>query len=425
MVLLLGVFLVLMVIGFPVAFAMLISGLVYIVGTPGIGLNVVPQQLTDSLNSFPLIAVPLFIFAGALMGEAGVTRRLVELSRALIGHIRAGLAHALVVAGMILAGISGSGTADAAALGSVMIPAMKAEKYGIGFAVALSACAGAIGPVIPPSILLIIYGAMGNVSIGKLFLAGAIPGVLMAVFLMATSYVVARRHGYGAPRPRAPIQVQLRALRAGLLDLLLPATIVGGIVGGIFTPSEAGAVAVAYVLVIGTFVYRTLTLDRLRKACRESVVVLGATMLMIATAGIAQYLLALLQAADAVGAFFQAISSNPLIFLLLVNLLLLVLGCVMEVTAVLVLMTPILVPILPQFGVDPVHFGVVMALNLAIGLLTPPVGLAMYVTCAIGKVSIEEYSRACWPFLAALGVLLAAVTAFPSLVLALPHLLMG
>jgi C4-dicarboxylate transporter DctM subunit len=425
MVLLLGAFLLLMVAGLPVAFAMLVSGLIYIGGAPGIGLNVVPQQLIDSLNSFPLIAVPLFIFAGALMGEAGVTQRLVELSRALIGHIRAGLAHALVVAGMVLAGISGSGTADAAALGSVMIPAMKEEKYDTAFAVALSACAGAIGPIIPPSILLIIYGAMGNVSIGKLFLAGAVPGVLMGVVLMVASYIVARRRGYGAPRPRAPVPVQLAAVRSGFLDLLLPLIIIGGIVGGIFTPSEAGAVAVAYVLVIGVLVYRTLNLERLMRASRESMVVLGATMLMIATAGIAQYLLALLQAADAVGAFFQSISTHPLVFLLLVNILLLVLGCVMEVTAILVLLTPILVPILPKFGIDPVHFGVIMALNLAIGLLTPPVGLAMYVTCAIGQTTIEQYTRACLPFLIALAVLLIAVTAFPPLVLALPNLLMG
>jgi tripartite ATP-independent transporter DctM subunit len=425
MALLLGGFLVLMIVGIPVAFAMLAAALLYIVRAPGIGFNIVPQQLTDSLNSFPLIAVPLFIFAGALMGEAGVTQRLVELSRSLIGHIRAGLAYALVVAGMILAGISGSGTADAAALGSVMIPAMQQEKYDTGFAAALSACAGAIGPIIPPSIVLIIYGAMGNVSIGKLFLAGTVPGVLMGVFLMVTSYVVARRHGYGAPHPRAPLAVQWRAVRVGFLDLLLPVIIIGGIVGGIFTPSEAGAIAVAYVLIIGIFVYRTLTLARLMKASRESVIVLGATMLMIATAGIAQYLLALLQAADTVGAFFQAITTHPLVFLLLVNLLLLVLGCVMEVTAILVLMTPILVPILPKFGIDPVHFGVIMALNLAIGLLTPPVGLAMYVTCAIGGVSIERYTRACMPFLIGLGALLVAVTVFPSLVLALPRAFMG
>ena len=425
MLILLGTFLALMVVGFPVAIAMLIASVVYIAGAPGIGLNVVPQQLIDSINSFPLIAVPLFIFAGALMGEAGVTERLVVLSRALIGHIRAGLAHALVVAGMILAGISGSGTADAAALGSVMIPAMKDEKYDVAFAVALSACAGAIGPIIPPSILLIIYGAMGNVSIGRLFLAGAIPGVLMGVFLMVTSHIVARRHGYGAPSPRPRLVDQARALVAGSLDLLLPVTIIGGIVGGIFTPSEAGAIAVAYVLLIGIFVYRTLTPERLLRACRNSVSVLGSTMLLIATAGIAQYLLALLQAADLVGAFFLAISANAIVFLLLVNVLLLILGCVMEVTAILVLMTPILVPILPKFGVDPVHFGVVMALNLAIGLLTPPVGLAMYVTCAIGKVSIEQYARACWPFLVALALLLLAVIMVPNLVLFLPRVFMG
>ena len=252
-----------MIAGIPVAFAMLVAAILYISITPGVGLNIVPQQLQDSIDSFPLLAVPLFVFAGALMGEAGVTGRLVVLARALIGHIRAGLAHALVLAGMVLGGISGSGTADAAALGSVMIPAMVNEGYPTNFAVALSACAGALGPIIPPSIIMIIYGAMGNVSIGQLFMAGAVPGILMGLFLMLVSYVLAKRHGYGSPGRRTPVREQIHALFSGLLDLLLPIIVIGGIVGGIFTPTEAGAIAVAYVLVIGLLVYRTLSFDRL------------------------------------------------------------------------------------------------------------------------------------------------------------------
>ena len=220
MLLLLGGFLVLMIAGIPVAFAMLVAAILYISITPGVGLNIVPQQLQDSIDSFPLLAVPLFVFAGALMGEAGVTGRLVVLARALIGHIRAGLAHALVLAGMVLGGISGSGTADAAALGSVMIPAMVNEGYPTNFAVALSACAGALGPIIPPSIIMIIYGAMGNVSIGQLFMAGAVPGILMGLFLMLVSYVLAKRHGYGSPGPRTPVREQIHALFSGTLGLI-------------------------------------------------------------------------------------------------------------------------------------------------------------------------------------------------------------
>ncbi len=424
MVTLLGIFLFLTLLGAPLAHAMLAAAILYVVTVPGIGLVIVPQQIQAGLDSFPLLAVPFFILAGQLMVEAGVTERLVLLARAWIGHIRGGLAHALVVAGMILAGISGSGTADAAALGGVMIPAMQKERYDTAFAVALSACAGAIGPIIPPSIIMIIYGAMGNVSVGQLFLGGALPGVLMGLYLMGTSYVIARRRGYGPHTRRAPFRVQILALKQGALDVVLPGIIMGGIVGGIFTPTEAGAVAVAYVLFIGTVVYKTLNLERIHRAFRETIVVLGCVMFIIAAAALIGYILALLQAPDRIGAFFAGISSRPAVFLVLVNVLLLVLGCLMEVTAILVLMTPILVPILPKFGIDPVHFGVVMALNLTIGLLTPPVGLAMYVTCAIGKVSIERYTRACWPFLLVLVILLVLITAVPDLVLWLPRLVM-
>src|SRR5574341_1133225 len=218
---LLGTFVVLLLGRMPIAFAMLVSGTLFVATAPGIGFIVVPQQLQAGVDSFPLLAVPCFVLVGSLMGEAGVTERLVRLSRALVGHITGGLAHAVVIAGMIMAGVSGSGTADAAALGGVMIPAMKRDGYDVEFAVALTAAAGAIGPIIPPSILMIIYGAMGNVSVGQLFLGGAIPGVLMGLYLMAVSYAIARRLGYGSRATRTAWGEQWRAVREGILDLLL------------------------------------------------------------------------------------------------------------------------------------------------------------------------------------------------------------
>ena len=425
MLLLFAVFIGLLILGVPVAMAMLAAGILHVALAPRLDLIIVPQQLVSGIDSFPLLAVPFFILAGFLMNEAGVTSRLVDLARTIIGHIRAGLAHALVIAGMLMAGVSGSGTADAAALGGVMIPAMKRDGYPAAFAAALSACAGAIGPIIPPSIILIIYGHLGNVSVGRLFLAGAIPGVLFGLYLMVVASFVSTRNGYGPPTARAPVSEMFRALGKGALDLMLPVIIIGGIVGGVFTPTEAGAVAVAYVLLIGTLVYRTLTPARLLVAFRESILVLGSVMLTIAAAAIVHYVMALARTAELMAAVFGAIAGGPWSFLLLVNLLLLALGCVIEVTAVLILMTPILVPVLADFGIDAVHFGIVMAINLAIGLLTPPVGLAMYVTCGIGNVRIGDYARAVTPFLVALVLLLMLVMAVPEVALWLPRQVMG
>ncbi|MEX2631256.1 MAG: TRAP transporter large permease [Tistlia sp.] len=422
MTLLFGGFFLLLLLGVPIAFSMIGVGLVYLSFEPRISMMVAPQQLVDSLDSFPLLAVPFFVLAGFLMNAAGVTGRLVAMARSLIGHIRGGLAHAMIMAGMLMAGVSGSGTADAAALGSVMIPAMKEDRYDAGFAVALSAAAGAIGPIIPPSIMLIIYGHLGNVSVGQLFLAGAIPGVLFGLFLMAVAYFTARAKGYGSDTARAPLRVMVRALRLGLLDLTLPVLVIGGIVAGAFTPTEAGAVAVVYVLLIGLLVYRTLNRRTIVFALRESIMVLGTVMLTIAAAGILQFALALMQAGALVTEFFAVLGGGALLFLLLTNVLLILLGCVLEVTAVLVLLTPILVPALAQFGIDPVQFGVIMTLNLAIGLLTPPVGLGMFVTCAIGNVSVERYVRAAWPMLLALLGLLVLVNLVPGLTLWLPGL---
>ena len=409
-----------MFLGVPIAFAMLVSSLFFIILDRGSDLIIVPQQIQDGLNSFPFLAIPFFVLAGNLMAEAGVIRRFVQLAQVLIGHIRGGLAHAVVLSGAMLSGVSGSGTADAAALGSTMIPALEKNGYKKDFAVALCAFSGALGPILPPSIFLIIYGAMGNVSIGKLFLAGIVPGILMIIVLMITSHIVITRQGYGHQLPRSTLPQVGRAFKEAALDLLLPIGIIGGIRYGIFTPTEAGSIAVIYVLLLGLFVHRTLTIRQVISASRETIQVLGAVMLLIAMATIVNYILALFQVSDRLAETMLAVSSNPIIFLLLTNLLIIFLGSIIEDTAVLILMTPLLVPLLGDFGIDPVHFGMVICLNLTIGLVAPPVGLAMFVTCSIGQISIERFVKAGWPFLVALFLLLLVVIVFPSLSLWLP-----
>lgn len=424
MIVFLCIFIVAMIVGVPIAFAMLLAALYHATVTPGVDLIIIPQQIQDGLNSFPFMAIPFFILSGSLMAEAGVIRRFVDFAQSLIGHIRGGLSHAVVLAGAMMAGVSGSGTADAAALGSTMIPAMEKHGYDKRFAAAVTAFSGALGPIIPPSIFLIIYGAMGNVSIGQLFMAGIVPGVLMIVGLMVTAQIFIVRRGYGGTLARTTLVQKLVALRVAALDLVLPLGIIGGIRFGVFTPTEAGAVAVVYVLLTGVFVHRTLGWAEILKASRETVSILGSVMLLIAMATIVQYVLALYQASDHLGRYMASLSTSPMMFLLITNMALLFLGSLMEATAVLVLMTPILVPLLPRFGIDPVHYGMVLCLNMTIGLLTPPVGLAMFVTCAIAKITVEDFFRAAWPFFVTLVVLLLLLIAFPQISLWIPHAMM-
>jgi tripartite ATP-independent transporter DctM subunit len=421
MIIFLCIFLAAMFLGVPIAFAMLVAALYHVAVTPGVDFIIIPQQIQDGLNSFPFLAIPFFVLSGALMAEAGVIRRFVDFAQSLIGHIRGGLAHATILAGALMAGVSGSGTADAAALGTTMIPALEKQGYDRRFATAVTACSGALGPIIPPSIFLIIYGAMGNVSIGQLFMAGIIPGVLMVLVLMATSHFIIVRRAYGSRLIRTTLPQKLIALRVAAVDLVLPVAIIGGIRFGIFTPTEAGAVAVAYVLITGMFIHRTLDRAKILKASRETVSILGSVMLLIAMAAIIQYVLALYQASDHLGRMMAGLSTSPIAFLILTNLLVIFLGSIIEDTAVLVLMTPILVPLLPAFGIDPVHFGMVLCMNLTIGLLMPPVGLAMFVTCAIAKISVEQFVRAAWPFFVSLLALLLAMIVFPVISLWIPQ----
>jgi tripartite ATP-independent transporter DctM subunit len=423
MIVFLCIFLGAMFVGVPIAFAMLLAALYYVATTAGIDFIIVPQQIQDGLNSFPFLAIPLFVLSGTLMAEAGVIRRFVDLAQALIGHVRGGLSHAVVLAGALMAGISGSGTADAAALGSAMIPALEKQGYDRRFATVVAACAGSLGPIIPPSIFLIVYGAMGNVSIGQLFMAGIVPGILMVLVLMATGHFIVVRNGYGARLPKTTTKAKLVALRDASVDLVLPLVIIGGIRFGMFTPTEAGAIAVAYVLLAGMLIHRSLSWSQVLRSMRETTTILGCVMLLIAMATVVQYILALFQASDHLGRLAAGFSSNPVVFLLLTNLLVIFLGSIIEHTAVLVLITPILVPLLPNFHIDPVHFGMVLCMNLTIGLLMPPVGLAMFVTCAVSKISVEQFVNAAWPYFVSLFALLLAMIAFPSISLWIPHLM--
>jgi len=417
--------LILFLLDVPVAFALALASLAFIALSGGaLSLQVLPQKLASGADSFPLLAVPFFILAGSLMNTGGITRRLVNLGQALVGHIRGGLAHVVVVTNMLMAGISGSASADSAALTSVFVPAMAQAGYPRPFGAALSACSGAIGPIIPPSIFMVIFGALGNVSVGKLFLGGAVPGVGMGLILMAYSYAVARRRGYGAFKEHITARDFLRRLRAAAFPLTIPLIIIGGIVGGVVTPTEAGVLAVATILVVGTLVTRRLSVAATISALRSTAYTLGAVMFIVGAANIFAWILGIERLGEHLSGFLLSITSKPLVMLLLINLILLVLGCLLDALALLIVLTPILVPVVVSLGIDPVHFGVVMVLNLTIGLLTPPFGVVMFIASAIAKVTIPEFVKEGWPMILSLVVVLFLCILFPGLVLTVPRLLM-
>lgn len=422
--LLVGVFLLLVALGGTIAVAMLLSAIVYVAAGGRAEWTTLGLKIVTGLDSFPLLAVPFFILAGELMNQAGITEALADLSVALVGRIRGGLAHVTVVTGMLMAGISGSASADSAALTSVFVPAMEQAGYPRPFGAALSACSGAIGPIIPPSIFMVIFGALGNVSVGKLFLGGAVPGVGMGLILMAYSYAVARRRGYGAIKQHVTFRDFWRRLRAAAFPLTIPLIIIGGIVGGVVTPTEAGVLAVATILVVGTLVTRRLSVTAAIAALRSTAYTLGAVMFIVGAANIFAWILGIERLGEHLSGFLLSVTSKPLVMLVLINLILLVLGCLLDALAMLIVLTPILVPVVVPLGIDPVHFGVVMVLNLTIGLLTPPFGVVMFIASAIAKVTIPEFVKEGWPMILGLiGVLFLSIF-FPALVLSLPRLLM-
>jgi len=385
---------------------------------------IIVQQEVSAANSFTFVAAPLFILMGHVMNNAGVTQRIFGFATAIVGWLRGGLCHANVIASMIFAGMSGSAVAEAGGLGVVEIRAMRDAKYPMGMAAGLTAAAATIGPIIPPSLPMVVYGAAAEVSVGKLFIAGVIPGVLMGLALMVLCSLMARR--LDLPKGNFPTPSELwRKFREAFWALMTPVVLLGGMLSGVFTPTEAAAVATLYALILGLFVYRSFSLARLPRVILDTVETTGVVMTLVMVAKLLGWCLAISRIPQIAGQALTAWSANPLVYLLIVNMLLLVVGCFMEGIAAMLILIPILVPVAMKLGIDPVHFGLVFVLNLMIGTVTPPVGVVLYVVSNIARISFERMSRAIVPFLIPLLVVLAAITLWPPLTTWLPSVLIG
>jgi tripartite ATP-independent transporter DctM subunit len=417
-----GVFTLLILLGTPIAFCLGVSALatVLYMGLPPI---VVFQQINSGMNNFAMMAIPFFIFAGDLMIRGGIAGRLIRFAAGLVGHLRGGLGQVNVVASTLFGGISGSAVADASAIGGLMIPQMAARGYDRDYAVNVTVNAAIIALMIPPSHNMIIYSiaAGGNVSVADLFTAGIVPGLLLAAALMVTAYAVARRRGY--PAEAFPGLKRLGwYFVSSLPGLLLIGIIFGGVRSGVFTATESSCIAVLWAFLVAVLVYRELDWPGFVEATLGAVRTTAMVLLVIGTAASFAWLMAILQVQQSVVAGISAISQDPIIVLLLINVALLFLGTFMDMAPMIIICTPVLLPVVKAFGVDPVHFGVVLILNAGIGLNTPPVGSVLFVGCAVGKITIREAMRTIWPFFGASVLVLLVVTFVPALSLWLPTL---
>ncbi len=458
------IFLGFMATGLPVAIAMAGASLAYILWSGNLPPFVVIHRMISGIDSFPLLAVPFFILAGNLMNNAGITTRIYSFALALVGWMKGGLGHVNVVGSVIFAGMSGTAIADAAGLGTIEIKAMQEHGYDTEFAVGVTAASATLGPIIPPSLPFVIYGMMGNVSIGALFLAGILPGVFMALAMMATVAYFAHKHGWGAdikfewPKvikaltelavvlawplvlwalvtylntpPQATVLVGLIALFAAdkifrfqaVLPILTPVLLIGGMTTGIFTPTEGAIAACIWAMVLGFVWYRTLSFRMFVKVCLDTVETTSTVLFIVAAASIFGWMLTATGVTSAIAAWVLEFTRNPNVFLLMANLLMLFVGCFLEPTAAITILVPILLPICQQLGVDPIHFGLVMVLNLMIGLLHPPMGMVLFVLARVARLSVERTTMAILPWLVPLLGSLILITYFPSLVLWLPKM---
>ncbi len=417
-VLLLG-FLVLMLAGVPVALAMIVSSLAYVMISGTVPDFVVIHRMYGGIDSFPLLAVPFFILAGNLMNSAGITNRIYNFALALVGWLKGGLGHVNIVGSMIFAGMSGTAIADAAGLGTIEIKAMQDHGYPLDFSVGVTAASATLGPIIPPSLPFVIYGMMAGVSIGQLFLAGVIPGIVMGLFMMATVTWYAHRRNYGRDATFS-WSALARTGADAFLAMMTPVILLGGMTFGVFTPTEGAIIASAYALVLGLAWYRTLDWRMLAKISMDTIETTATVLFIVAAASIFGWLLTVTRVTDAVAIWVLSFTHAPWVFLLLANVLMLVVGCFLEPVAAITLLVPILAPICQKLGIDLVHFGLVMVLNLMIGLLHPPLGTVLFVLSRTAKLSVERTTMAILPWLVPLFAALIVCTYIPEIVLWLP-----
>jgi len=418
------VFLALFFLRVPIAMVLICSSIVGLWFAPtSIPLSTVPTTLWQGVNHFVLMAIPFFILMGDLALASGVTQRLVDLAKAFVGHIAGGLAHVGVIVNIIMAGMSGSDLADAAATGRLLIPAMKRSGYPVGYAASLIAGAATIGPLIPPSIAFILFAAATDESVGRLFLGGAVPGAMLGLFLMIQAYVVAKRNGY--PRePKVPYRERLTATVVGLPVLVIPIVVLGSIFFGITTPTETAVLGVISVILVGGFLYRELSLATFARQMLATLRTVGSVFIIIAAAAVFGRVLTLYGAADSLASWMTSLTNSPLLFLLGINVLYLIMGCFLDTVPILLVFVPLLMPTVKALGIDTVHFGVITVFNLLIGLVTPPYGLTMFLLCRMANISLQEFWRYQWPIFLTMVFALALCTIFPPLTSWLPNLVM-
>ena len=420
------VFVACMVVGMPVAFATGIAGLVFFVFDAGMPLSVGVQKIASMSQSFPLLAVPFFVLAGHLMNESGITDRLLKVSMVAVGWISGGLAQVAILLSTLMGGVSGSAVADAAMEARILGPAMIAKGYGKGYSAAAIAVGSLITATIPPSIGLILYGYVGNVSIGRLFIAGIIPGLLMMVVLMVTAYAIAKRRGYVVANTTKPTFGALaRATWEAKWAILFPVALFFAIRGGVFTPSEVGSFAVFYALAVGFAAHRELTVEKVWRAFAHASSDIGLIMLIILMSGMVGFATIYLQVPQSLAKWMLAGITDPAMIVLVILLFLLIAGLALDSTVMVLLLTPIFVPIVVKVGMDPVHFGILMMSIVTLGGMTWPSGSAMFAVCALMNVSIEEYSIESIPFIAAICALITVLVFLPGIVLWLPNLAFG